>query len=141
MTDLGGVSASFNGDFVVSHRRYGGGNISPAQVDGTSRIAFEGNPVEEAGGLMKREFRVWGTGPAINAKLYFSPDEQAPSTEATLGAVAVESGSPATTPTLNANTINNITPDDGSTLYSFRWAASADGISEGQGYTLLMDTV
>lgn len=141
MTDLGAISAAFDNDFVVSHRRYGGGNISPAQIDGASRVAMEGNPIEEAGGLMKREFRVWGTGPVINAKVYFSPDEQAPNTEATLSSIAVESGSPATTPTLSSNTINNITPDDGATLYSFTWRASLDGITEGQGYTLMMDTV
>ena len=110
-------------------------------MDGTSRVALEGAQVEEAGGIIKQEFRVWGTGPVINVKVYFSPDEIAPSTEATLSAVAVESGSPATTPTLSSNTINNITPDDGATLYSFRWTATTNGIGEGQGYTLMMDTV
>jgi hypothetical protein len=48
----------------------------------------------------------------------------------------------ATTPTItNGTTIDNVTPDDGSALYSFIHDATTDGIDEGDRYTTILDVV
>jgi hypothetical protein len=118
------------------------GGLNRVPVKGAARPGWDGQPVEVLGGRTKWFFRLHGSGPAVNLEMFFSPVEEAPDRSSTLvnGTLVVESGSPATTPTItNGQTIDNVTPDGGVALYSFQHAATTDGIGEGQGYTALLD--
>lgn len=121
---------------VVTTR--GGGNFF---VGGGARAEIDdgANPPTEVPGGTKWYFRVYGTGTGT-IRAYYNTSELAPNTLCTLtGAVTVESGSPATTPSRSGNTIINVTGDDGATLYSFIHAATNDGISPGDTFTLMLD--
>ena len=119
------------------------GGLDRIPTAGAARPEWDGQPIEIVPSARQYYFRVYGTGSTISIKLYYSLSEEAPDTEATLAAVAVVSGSPATTPSYNAglNQIDNITPDDGATLYSLNHAATTDSIAVGQKYTVMMDIV
>jgi len=108
------------------------------------RPAVDGLPVEITGSKTKLFFRVYGTGiPTIILEAFISPVSEAPDMLLTLvgGTLIVESGAPATTPTISGNQIINITADSGVALYSFQADLTAAGITSGQNYTLILDIV
>jgi hypothetical protein len=118
------------------------GGLIRVPTKGSARPTWDGLPVEVLGGTTKWFFRVYGTGAAINLQMFFNFYEEAPDQLAALvnGSLVVESGAPATTPTItNGTTIDNITPDDGVALYSFEHAANTDNVPEGQRYTASLD--
>jgi hypothetical protein len=125
-------------NFGISHIADGGLDRIPAK--GAARPAWDGLP-SEVPNARRHFFRVYGTGSTINLKLYYSTAEEAPDMEGTLSGVAISSGSPPTTPTFNIslNRIENLTPDDGATLYYVDHNATADGITAGQKHTLILD--
>ena len=139
-TSLGsGISAV---NFGLPHSKDGGLDRIPTAT--SVRPALDGLPVEITGSKTKLFFRVYGTGtPTISLELFASPNSEAPDTLVTLvgGTLIVESGAPATTPTISGNQITNITADSGVSLYSFQADLTAVGISSGQAYTLLLDIV
>jgi hypothetical protein len=118
------------------------GGLDRIPSKGAARPEWDGLPVEVPG-ARKRFFRVYGTGSTINLKQFHSAGSEAPTTESTLTGVAVESGSPATTPTFNSglNRIENLTPDDGVALYSLTHDTVADSFSSGDSLTIVLDIV
>ena len=138
VTALGtGIAASH---FGLPSENDGGTIRIPTK--GLGRPGWDGFPVEVLGGRTKWFFRVYGTGVAFDLRMFFSPVEEAPDQLASLvnGTLIVESGTPATTPTItDGMTIANVTPDDGVALYSFQHDADTDNISEGQGYSARLD--
>jgi hypothetical protein len=126
--------------FTIPSIGDGGSDRIPAKGEG--RPEFDGLPTEQVNGR-KRFFRVYGTGSALTLSLYYSADQEAPGTLATLVAstITIESGSPSTTPTNTASQITNLTPDDGATLYSVVHDVASDGLSVGEQHTVLLDVV
>lgn len=139
-TSLGsGISAV---NFGIPHVTDGGLDRIPTAT--SVRPAVEMLPVEITGSKTKFFFRVYGTGiPTITLEAFVSPVSEAPDILLTLvgGTLIVESGAPATTPSISANQITNITADSGVALYSFQAELASASISEGQAYTLLLDIV
>ena len=135
-TDLGsGLSA---GEFGLAMSTEGGLDRIPTSV----RPALEGVPVEITGDKTKFFFRVYGNAtPAISLEAFASSSVEAPDRQLTLvgGTLIVESGAPATTPTISGNQITNITADSGVALYSFQAELSSASITEGLSYTILLD--
>lgn len=140
MTSIGSTTLDAS-EYVLPHTKESLAIYRP--VDPAARPELEGPPEEVVGGFTKWYFRLYGTGSAVNVKLYINADEEAPDTEATLvlGSLVVESGTPATTPTIGSNQINNITPDGGVALYSFQFNSTADGLADGQAYTLFLNII
>jgi hypothetical protein len=132
----------------ISKANFGITNVSDGGLDRiptapSARPAFDGIPVEIAGGSTKFFFRVYGTGSAITLEIFSSIESQAPDTQVTLvsGSLVIESGAPPTTPSMSTTQITNVTPDSGATLYSFEADLSSVGITSGQAYNLLIDIV
>jgi hypothetical protein len=135
-TDLGtGVSATEYGLAMITD-----GGLD--RIQSSAYPAIEGTPIEVDGDRTKFFFRVYGSGtPTITLEAFANGNAETPDTQLTLvnGTLVVESGSPATTPTISGDQITNITIDGGAALYSFQAELSSAGISKGQSYTLLLD--
>ena len=134
-----GISAA---NYGIVHEADGG--LARIPVKGAARPSWDGQPIEEISGVTRWYFRVYGSGSAVDLSMYIDDGERAPDFLATLvnASLIVESGSPATTPTItNGASIDNVTPDDGATLYSFQHDADTDNIAEGQGFTAFLDLV
>jgi hypothetical protein len=143
-TEVEQVSLStISGDnFVRFYSTRGGGNYFVGGGAPRAELGDSSNPPVEVDGGTKWFFRVYGTGGPAVMTLYYNNEELSPDSIATLtGSVTVESGTPSTTPSRSGNTITNLTADDGATLYSFIHDASADGLGEGETYTLMPDIV
>ena len=135
-TDLGiGLRADLYG---LAMSTEGGLDRTPTAT--SVRPALEGVPVEIAGNKTKFFFRVDGAGTA-SLEAFASSSAEAPDRQLTLvdGTLIVESGAPATTPTISGNQITNITADSGVALYSFQAELSSANITEGLSYTILLD--
>jgi hypothetical protein len=88
-------------------------------------------PIEVSGGT-KCYFQVYGDSPStVSITLHFNITEGAPETRGTIVSVALESGSPATAPSVSGNAIINMTPDLGVCLWSVVQDSVADGFSVG----------
>jgi hypothetical protein len=108
------------------------------------RPDIDGIPVEVTGNRTKFFFRVYGTDTVTTTlEAFASGSAEAPDMQLTLvaGTLIVESGAPATTPTISGDQIINITADAGVALYSFQAELSSANITSGQSYTLILDTV
>ena len=127
----------------------GGANRIPTTG---ARPELEGPPEEIFAGITKWFFRMYGdstmTAPTVNAALFFNLDSGSPEVQATLvpGSLIIEDNpNPTliTIPTIGvtADSIDDITPDHGMTLYSFETNSTIDNIPEGQAYTLFLDLV
>ncbi len=115
-------------DFALPYNTVGGGHRSPR----IAAVEMEGPHTEEAGGT-KIFWRARGSAPIGVATFRGVDTEGAPDTVLPILAFTVESGSPATTPTISGNTIINITPDNGATLYSVRLVVGTAGSDIGEG--------
>lgn len=108
-----------------------------------ARLEIGGAPVEDVGGT-RFYFRLYGTSAVVTATFYGNDTQDRPETVVPIigGSLVVESGSPSTTPSISGNTITNLTPDDGATLYSVTLDVDASGIDITEGeYGLIVGDV
>jgi hypothetical protein len=135
-TSLGvGVDTS---DYGLPMETNGGLNRIP--TIGTARPDWHNAQAAAIPGGRRYQFVVWGTGTTEDLKLYYSLGEGAPDTEATILATGRISGA-SPIPTLSANTIQGVTPDDGATVYFVDLDTVTDNIASGTRITLLLDVV
>ena len=119
------------------HIKNGGQDRISAGANSTStnKIYTElENPVIGSSiGTMDISFRVYGSDTGLDGRVYMSLDQETPDTQITITSVTGGSTSVA------SNVISNITADDGATLYTLTWPATADGVTDGVPVTLVMD--
>ena len=134
---LAGISDDFSLPYVTR-----GGGVRNTGGAPRGELGDVSNPAVAVAAGTKWFFRVYGTGGPSIMTVYYSANEETPTTVATLaGSVVVESGAPATTPTRSGNTIINLTADDGATLYSFVHDTGADSLGVGVPHTLMPNVV
>jgi hypothetical protein len=108
-----------------------GGGSPPSATLSANQTNSSAPPLEVSGGT-KRYFQVYGDAPStVTIALYYNKEEGAPDTQGTIVSVTLESGSPATTPSISGTTIINMTPDLGVCLWSLIQNSIADGFSVG----------
>lgn len=112
-----GAGLSVN-QFAMPYVKFGGGHRSVI----AARIEIGDPANEDAEDVGGRRFfwRAIGSGGPFTGTFYVSPEEEVPDQVGVIvaGSLVVESGVPATVPAISGNTITNITPDDGTVLYS-----------------------
>jgi hypothetical protein len=141
MESLGAGIAATN--YGVPHVSDGGFDRVRTPDTGFAKAEWGGGPVEEDDGLTRWFFRLRGPGGARDLRMFLETGESSPREEAELinGSLVVESGSPATIPTIvDGRTISNVTAD-GAVLYSFLHKTGSAGIQEDDGYTAVLDPV
>jgi hypothetical protein len=131
---------SISSDYAIPFVVDGGEPYSPTTPEGSpveARIELEGLPEEGAGGT-KIFFRIFGSGSTVTASFVADTGEEAPDTALTLSAssVAIEFGTPATTPANTTSEVSNLTPDGGYALYSVVVDLGAAGIAPATRATL-----
>jgi hypothetical protein len=130
-----GIGPSYQ--FQVPDVKGGGQERISAGANATSTnkvyAEMETPVISSTQGAMDVSFRVYGTDTGLDGRVYFSPVDETPSTQATI--IAVSGGSTS----VASNVISNITADDGATLYTFTWTANTDGVTNGIPVTLVMD--
>lgn len=126
---LTGISSNFaTPSNPFSHSLHG-------PVSSRIEIGDEFNPpIEDVGGT-RFYFRAHGSSAAGTVTFYGTDKQQRPEDVVPIigGSLVVESGSPPTTPSISGNTITNLTPDDGATLYSVVLDVDASGIDITEG--------
>lgn len=140
--ELVGLGAGFNvGVFSFPDSPHGGGDRSV--VSARIEIGDPSNQDFEDTGGRRFYWRAYGSGGPFVGTFYVDADENAPSTVAPIvpASLVVESGVPATSPSILGNTITNITPDDGTVLYSVALDLSAVSIGSGAPGRLMGDLV
>jgi len=127
--------------FSVNSVNFGGGDRSVLQA--RIEIGDTSNPDTEVSGGRKFYFRAIGSGGPFAGTFYVDGNEGAPDIVAPITAASftVESGSPGTTPTISGNTLTNITPDDGTVLYSIVLDLSSVSLGSGAPARLMGDLV
>jgi hypothetical protein len=116
---------SLSWEITLPNTKFGGGEIISsttaskvyAELEQLTTIAGSG-----AGVQVQFSYRVYGTGTDKTATLYLSGGEEIPTVVATLTGAATGGSS-----LRSGNTIVNVSPDAGATLYTGIWDAGADG--------------
>jgi hypothetical protein len=124
LTELGGGPTY---EIYLPNTKFGGGDriVSTAgvkayaEMEQLTTIAGSG-----AGVQVQFSYRVYGTGADKTATLYVDGGEEIPSVVATLTGAASGGSS-----SRSGNTIIDVTPDDGATLYTGVWDTGADGFA------------
>ena len=128
-------------DFSVNSNHFGGGHRSVLQA----RVAIGdvANPDVEVPGGRKFFFRAIGSGGPFVGTFYVSLTEDGRQVLAPIvgGGFTIESGVPATTPLIVGNTLTNVTPDDGTVLYSIILDLTTAGMGSGAPGRLIGDLV
>lgn len=78
-------------------------------------------------------YRVYGTQSSQTVRLYYSTDQEVPSSQATISAQTGGGG------ISGGNAVTGVTGDDGVTLFTLDWDLSADGIGSGDASHLMLD--
>jgi hypothetical protein len=128
---------SLSWEITLPNTKFGGGErISSttaskvyAELEQLTTIAGSG-----AGVQVQFSYRVYGTGTDKTATLYVDGGEEIPSVVATLTAAATGGSS-----SRSGNTIIDVTPDDGATLYTGVWDTGADGFAATDNVHLQLD--
>lgn len=121
LTELGSLSW----EITLPNTKFGGGDriVSTAgikvyaELEQLDTIAGSGSGVQ-----VQFSYRVYGTGADKTATLYLDGGEEIPTVAATLVSIATGGSS-----SRSGNTIINVTPDAGVTLYTGIWDTGADG--------------
>lgn len=127
--------------FSVNAVQFGGGVRSVIQA--RIEIGDASNQDTEVAGGRKFYFRAIGSGGPFVGTFYVSNSEGVPDTAVpiTAASLTIESGSPSTTPLISGNTLTNITPDDGTVLYSIVLDLSSVSLGSGEPARLMGDLV
>jgi hypothetical protein len=132
-TELGtGLSTSVAGPttaFAIPHFKSGGG-LRINKGTANQPAIEKGEPI--LGGY-RISYRVYGLLAGQSVTLWYSLDQEAPDTQATISAQTGGSG------ITGGNTVTGITGDDGSTLFTLDWNLGADGVPNGDAAHIMLD--
>lgn len=140
--ELVGAGAGIStGQFGIPTVAFGGGERSV--ISASIEIGDSANQDFEDTTGRRFYWRAIGSGGPFVGTFYVSGGEGFPDTVAPIaaGSLVVESGVPATSPSISGNTITNITPDDGTVLYSVALDLSAVSLGAGAPGRLMGDLV
>ena len=129
-TLLSSPAAGPSTTFSIPSQKVGGGDRINRNVANQCIIESAG---EVLGGY-RISYRVYGTQSGQSVTLYYSVDQETPTTgPASISAQTGGSG------ISGGNTVTGITGDDGVTLFTLDWDLEADGIADGESVHIILD--
>jgi hypothetical protein len=120
-TELVSLGVGPSDDIYLPHTKFGGGERISADQKVYAEIVGDTTVV----GGTEISYRVYESTVDVSVEFYYSLDEEIPSTQMSLTGAATGGSS-----IRSGNTVIDVTPDDGSTLYTAIWDVAADGIVE-----------
>ena len=119
--EMTNVAAGPSVNFYMPHQKFGGGDR--INRGGGNQIVIESSQAVTGG--FEISYRVYGTLLGQSITLWYSLDQEIPSSQATI--LSQTGGSGIT----GGNTVTGVDGDDGATLYTLVWNLASDGVTNG----------